>query len=127
MATAVQDSNLKHRVFVYSTLKTGERNHYLLSGFHGVSARAEGIVLHAGPCYPYAVRGMGTAIGELYSVDSHTLARLDALEDHPRYYVRELTKVLLDNGKAVRAWIYLNKAGRRYPPIASGVWRCQRL
>ena len=120
---AIHERGPKHCVFVYGTLKKGQCNHALLAGFKGIAARAAGIVLHAGPAYPFAVRGAGTAIGEVYAVDNQTLAKLDALEDHPNDYVRELTPVHLEDGETVHAWIYLNQAGLRYPPIASGLWR----
>jgi gamma-glutamylcyclotransferase (GGCT)/AIG2-like uncharacterized protein YtfP len=65
MLTPEQEANVAHHVFVYGTLKRGECNHGFLARFQGVSAQAEGIVLHAGPCYPYAVRGEDTASGEV--------------------------------------------------------------
>ncbi len=105
----------RHFVFVYGTLKKGERNHHLLQGCKGTKALAPGMRVHCGPGYPYAIRGEGTAIGELYEVDEQTLKRLDELEGHPEYYRRELTEVVLEDGKELTAWIYLNERALRYP------------
>jgi gamma-glutamylcyclotransferase (GGCT)/AIG2-like uncharacterized protein YtfP len=123
MLTPEQEANVAHHVFVYGTLKRGECNHGFLARFQGVSAQAEGIVLHAGPCYPYAVRGEDTASGEVYTVDNLTLAKLDTLEEHPSYYVRELIPVRREDGGIIQAWIYLNEKARQYPRLASGLWR----
>lgn len=119
---SVANRPAKHCVFVYGTLKKGGSNHDLLAGFRGISATAPGIALHAGPHYPFAVRGTGTAFGEVYTVDERTLGKLDVLEDHPHDYVRELICVHLEDGNTIQAWIYLNESAHRHPRIASGRW-----
>jgi gamma-glutamylaminecyclotransferase len=32
-------------------------------------------------------------LGEIYEVDDNMLSKLDILEDHPSYYVRELDEI----------------------------------
>lgn len=108
-------------LFVYGTLKTGNFNNRLLNGFKGIPAKAPGILLFEGPGYPFAKRGSGTAIGELYEIDEKTLARIDRLEGHPEYYHREKTKVLAGKKKE-EAWIYLiDRPVRRV--IVGGEWK----
>ncbi len=104
-------------IFVYGTLKKGQSYHYLLRGCQGYRAIAPRIVLHAGPHYPFAIRGLGQAIGEIYNIHDALLQKLDELEDHPNDYHREITPVILANGNMIRAWIYLHKQACRYPRI----------
>ncbi len=67
--------------------------------------------------------------GEVYRLDSPDLVlrRLDDYEEFdPRVpdqslYRRELVDILLNNGKCIRAWIYLyNRPTESLPPILSG-------
>lgn len=114
---------MKHKVFVYGTLKFGYCNHYLLQGKIPQSAIAPHIQLHAGPDYPFAIRGQGNAHGEVYEIDEITLQALDRLEqDHDDYY-RELTPVILENQQEMMAWIYLNNNAFHYPCLLDGVWQ----
>ncbi len=115
----------RHAVFVYGTLKKGCCNHKLLENFEPIKAKAPGIELHEGPGYPYAVRGDGTTFGELYFVDTKTLYKLDELEEHPHYYKREKTYVIVfPSNKKIKAWIYLNDEGVKWPKIEDGHWNC---
>jgi gamma-glutamylaminecyclotransferase len=111
-----------HNVFVYGTLKSGQSNHPLLQGHSGQVAIAPNINLHAGPHYPFAVRGEGQTIGEMYEVNKTTLRKLDRLEGHPHDYKRELIPILLAEGQQIEAWIYLNQKAYRYPRILDGKW-----
>ena len=81
---------MKHRVFVYGSLKKGHANHSLIKGseFLGQFHTGEGYTKIDGPGFPFLVPnpdGEGT-YGELYSVTSLTLALLDRLEGHPDFY-----------------------------------------
>jgi gamma-glutamylcyclotransferase (GGCT)/AIG2-like uncharacterized protein YtfP len=109
-------------VFVYGTLRRGERNHHFLKEAPLLSYH------RTAPCYtlvnlgryPAAIPGGETAIvGELYALGEGLLARLDRLEDCPREYIREL--IPSPRGPA---WMYVY----RHPipgalVIASGDWR----
>lgn len=113
---------MKHKVFVYGTLKKGYCNHYILLGKTPQSATAYNIQLHTGVEYPFAIRGQGTVHGEVYEVDDEILRALDQLEqDHDDYY-RELTPVLLENRQETQAWIYLSDKAVLYPRIEDGIW-----
>ena len=117
------------KVFVYGTLKTAQVNHHLLDGPRGslrtapIVAVAPGIVLHAGPDYPFAIRGQGQAKGEVYTITEAVLRKLDELENHPHDYHREITPVILANYQRILAWIYLHRQAYRYPKIATGNWQ----
>lgn len=84
--------NLK--VFVYGTLREGRGNHPLLGGAKKIADGAvEGDLFLAGGL-PMAVKGDGRIVGELYRVSRETLADLDMLEGHPRWYCREEVNVI---------------------------------
>lgn len=55
---------------------------------------------------------------DLWSVDKSTLTRVDALEGHPEWYVREEIPVIVD-GKEYKAWLYFNE-GSNANIIANG-------
>ena len=112
----------RHFVFVYGTLKRGEKNHHWLEGarFQG-EAELNGVVLHDLGPFPMAVIGEGTTIGEVYAVEGSGLARLDELEGYPRLYDRQV----LSLGDGRRAWVYLGRPRqvRDAPVVAGGLWR----
>ncbi len=109
------------RVFVYGTLRRGQRYHRLLEGarFLGMHRTADRYTMvHLG-AYPGVIGGGRQAIvGEVYQIDPAMLARLDRLEDCPREYRRQL--IVTPYGYA---WIYLfrGRPGSR-PQIPSGDW-----
>ena len=64
---------------------------------------------------------MTAVAGEVYKVDNATLARLDHLEGHPRFYRRE--PITLDSGQDALAYMQAPKQTRGRPHITSGDWR----
>ena len=94
------------RVFVYGTLLAGEPNHRVLAGARLVAnARTEPAfeLRDLGP-FPGLVSGGAHAVaGEVYEVDEATLAALDRLEGHPRFYRR--TRIALEDGVAVETYL----------------------
>lgn len=93
------------RVFVYGTLRAGERNHHILAdqrylGEYRTPARYT--LYDTGP-FPAAVAGGRTALtGEVYAVDRRCFRLLDRLEDYPTHYTRRRIATPLGG-----AWIYL--------------------
>lgn len=90
-------------VVVYGSLKKGFGNHRLLENskllneavyFNGTMASLGGF-----PCV--SQHGNTKIKGEMYEVDDETLARLDQLEQHPRWYERK--KIRTSGGEA---WVY---------------------
>jgi gamma-glutamylaminecyclotransferase len=81
-------------LFVYGTLKRGERNHFRLADqeFLGaVTTAAQYRVFDLG-AHPGLVRDTEhglTICGELFAVDARCLAALDAFEAVPELFVRE--------------------------------------
>ena len=111
------------RVFVYGTLRAGEPNHYLLD-HHDLVARArteaefELVSLGA---FPAMIAGGRTAVvGEVYEIDPVTLAALDRLEGHPRFYQR--TAIRLEDGDEVLAYLLSPEQARGRTRIPSGDW-----
>ena len=95
----------RHRVFVYGTLRRGERNHDLLATQCrlGACRSAPGFTLFDTGPYPAATRGGTTAlVGEVYAVTPACFDALDRLEDYPRSYTRE--RIDTPYGSA---WLYL--------------------
>ncbi|KAF2359512.1 Gamma-glutamylcyclotransferase AIG2-like [Trinorchestia longiramus] len=98
---------LRCLVFVYGTLKVGEPNHHWLSnaanGYNRLVGTARTVdkfplVIASRYNIPYLLNapGIGKNVeGEVYEVDEQMLAKLDILEDHPKYYKREIRQVTL--------------------------------
>jgi gamma-glutamylcyclotransferase (GGCT)/AIG2-like uncharacterized protein YtfP len=115
------------RVFVYGTLLRGEGNHRLLARARLLrEARTEATFeLRDLGAFPGLVRGGAHAVaGEVYEVDADTLAALDRLEGHPRFYRRTL--IALADGERVEAYLLAPEQVDGCPVIASGSWRAHR-
>ena len=123
-------------VFVYGTLRRGQRNHGQMQGCRWLGeAELPGLALYdlgpfpmAVPCDdvaadPDAVAG-ATATpalqGELYGVSAQQLAALDRFEGVPRLYERQARR--LADGRLV--WVYVGRAHqvRHVKRIPSGRW-----
>ena len=59
-------------------------------------------------------------VGEVYDVDAVTLAALDRLEGHPRFYRRR--PIRLADGDEVLAYLLSPEQVRGRPRIPSGDW-----
>lgn len=115
------------RLFVYGTLLSGEPNHGLLAPatfVRDVQTEAAYELRDLGAFPALVRRGVGMVSGELYDVDAPTLATLDRLEGHPRFYRR--TRVVLEDGVYAEAYVLGLARVRRYPVIDSGIWRARR-
>ena len=111
-------------LFVYGTLKRGQRNYFRIADqeFLGEVVTAPGYrVFDLGP-HPGLVRDAvsGLAVrGELFAVSDRCLAELDAFEEVPTWFVRDLIEV--DGHEQVWAY-YVSaappegaKSGDRWP------------
>lgn len=109
---------LRHRVFVYGTLKRGQRNdHYLHKAeFAGRFITDPVYSMYCFDTYPaVCTRGSHAIHGELYHVSDEQFRLLDELELYPEYYQRiEIATHLGD------AWMYIVQRelcrGRRLVP-----------
>ncbi len=108
-----------HLVFVYGTLRRGQRNHDLISGadFKGPCQLAGFDMFDTGT-FPFVRTGTGMIHGEVYRISPAQLARLDQLEGHPDFYQR--TPVTTPWGEA---WLYLfPRALDDSSPLPGGDW-----
>jgi gamma-glutamylaminecyclotransferase len=112
------------KVFVYGSLMSGQGNHRLLASARFVRAAhtEAAFTLVSLGAFPAMIAGGATSVrGELYEVDDATLAALDQLEGHPRFYRRELVS-LRDDDRAF-AYVLASGSDRRHDVIDSGDWR----
>jgi len=120
------------RVFVYGTLKRGERNHPLVAPYlHRVlPGWVEGFRLYhlpQGPHRPYAypamVPGEGRVYGEVLCLAPEALPLLDELEEEGVEY-RRVRMVAQTPEGPVEAWAYLYLGGLEGAlPLPQGVWK----
>ncbi len=107
----------QHLVFVYGTLRQGLANHSLLADARclGPATTRERYALYMDE-FPKVVaqEAVSPIHGELYLVDSYTLALLDDLEDHPFLYRRQPVTVVMEDGSETAAWLY-------FSPHAGGI------
>lgn len=124
----------RHLVFVYGSLKSGCYNnlHLATATPMGPARTVERYLLLDGRAFPFLINPahlaakadlsgwIGHVKGELYAVDDATLATLDRLESHPRFYKREEVAVTFAEpavGVQAMPWVYfLNTNGRRFDP-----------
>jgi gamma-glutamylcyclotransferase (GGCT)/AIG2-like uncharacterized protein YtfP len=114
-------------VFVYGTLLQGEGNHDLLrhAEFLGPGRTPPRFALHDLGGFPGLVAGGEHAVeGEVYFVGPDTLARLDLLEGHPRFYRR--APIALEDGTPVETYLLPRDRVVGRPVISSGSWRTRR-
>jgi gamma-glutamylaminecyclotransferase len=117
----------QHLVLVYGTLLQGEVNHRLLATARFVAeACTEPCfeLFDLGPFPAMSANGQTAVLGEVYTVDDATLARLDHLEGHPRLYQR--TRIRLDDGQEVQTYLMERARMRGRVRIPSGDWRTHR-
>lgn len=120
------DSTVReHIVFVYGTLLSGLGNHHYLDGAHyfGEAETVESYRMTAGGI-PYVSRRdpICPVKGELYIVNDETLAKLDRLEGHPRFYKREVIHIRIGKGH-ILAWCYLNERSAGHHVVEDGDYR----
>lgn len=140
--TLVPFNSGKHLVFVYGTLKTGHYNNRALtlsktSKLIFDDAFVKGQMYDLGP-YPAVVvtPGSESAVkGEVWEVDDETLARLDHLEGHPTFYLRQKLPLLSYshnpsvNKDAWQVWVYTMQAMElpaKARPMSVGNWPIKR-
>lgn len=113
---------MKHRVFVYGTLRQGFSNHVMLEGqaYIGPAEIGEGFCMVSLTMFPGIIRCDSdmTIQGEVYEVDDRCLQGLDLLEGHPTFYERQ--EVFTSQGPCltyVLPGTYMDR-----PVIRSGDW-----
>ena len=101
------------RLFVYGTLKRGERAHERLAGatYLGVVRTQPEYALVALGWYPGLVAGTQSVVGELYDAPDTLLPALDAFES-VETGLYERTLVTLDDGSTALTYRYLGRVDR---------------
>lgn len=88
------------RIFVYGTLRRGQRNHHLLAAAHfvGAGATVAHYTLRVEGTLPYldAREARYPVRGEVYELAPPHLLAIDRLERHPTWYRRCVISVRLD-------------------------------
>ena len=115
------------KVFVYGSLLSGFGNHRLLEGSRliGHAKTPPGYRMHSLGGFPGVVpTGNAVVHGEVYEVDAQTLAALDRLEGHPRFYRRR--PICLANGAIVDTYLLSQHQVADRPVVATGDWRRHR-
>lgn len=122
-------------LFVYGTLRKGERGHALLGGAPclGLAKTPPRYTLIRMSWYPAMLAGGSSrVVGELYTVAGRQvpaahgrpaeslLARLDDYEDCPTLYER--ATIELADGRRALAYLLRPEHGRGRPRITSGDW-----
>jgi gamma-glutamylaminecyclotransferase len=97
-------------VFVYGTLKRGQRNHGFLAGQEFLDEaqtvpRYRLVVCNGHPCLIEDARHGVAVRGEVWSVDDDALRRIDELEEVPTLYSRRPI-ILQDCATPVAAYFY---------------------
>ena len=118
----------EHKVFVYGTLLTGERNARWAMNARRHPAWTHGTIYDTGWGYPAFVKeGETKIVGELLTVDDEGFASMDRLEGYPRLYRREEIEAFTAEGGCVRAWVYImNSLPSGAKVIEGGDWRNRR-
>ena len=117
-----------HRVFVYGTLLTGERNANWAGRARRQKAWTLGTIYDTKYGFPAFVKEGGTRIeGEVLTVGDEGFRMMDRLEGYPRLYRREEIEATLEGGERVKAWVYImNQLPDGAPVIESGNWVAYR-
>lgn len=121
----IEIPQVEHKVFVYGTLLSGERNAGWARDARRTRAWAKGTLYDTGYGFPAFVNeGETKIIGELLTVDDAGIASMDRLEGYPRLYRREEIDVFLERGGRVRALVYImNSLPKTAKLIEGGDWR----
>ena len=110
------------KVFVYGSLRRGERAHSLLKGARLVAegwTPAQFTLLDLGE-YPGLVAGGTTAVlGEIYEVDEAVLAELDRYEEAPEVYERIEMRIA---GHDALVYVLRPEHAGQHPALETGDW-----
>jgi gamma-glutamylaminecyclotransferase len=114
----------RRELFVYGTLMRGEHHHDLMAGAEFVreAETLPAYELVVIDYFPALLEGGQTCVrGELYRVDADMLARLDALEEVPHYYVR--ARITLADGTPADTYLMPRERAPGAVPVPSGSFR----
>ena len=102
-----------YNIFVYGTLKKGFSNHFYLenSRYLGIGKTIPKYQMYPSKNYlfPFLLKSEpnNNIVGEIYEINEKTLIELNALEDFPNMYLKELIEIELENKEIIKAFIYI--------------------
>lgn len=108
----------------YGSLRRGQHNHRLLesAGFIAIDRTRPAFTLIDLGSFPAMTAGGETAVvGEIWEVDAATLARLDTLEGHPRWYRR--TPIVLASRRRADTYILPSAHTMGRVVVPTGDWK----
>ncbi|RPF52243.1 gamma-glutamylcyclotransferase [Aquisalibacillus elongatus] len=122
------------KLFVYGTLRKGERNHDFLKQATLISEQSwtEGFLIDTGYDYPAMVIDSDNLVyGEVYEIDSETLAKVDALEGYKddsehNHYMRSKRMIYSDVG-SMEAYVYYYHHSSQHEKVPHNDWRLKKL
>lgn len=123
-------------LFVYGTLRYGERNHAYLNGATLVNkqCRVKGSLYETKNNYPVLVQSEASNVyGELYQITQKQLNKIDFLEGYKEnnannLFERKKVTVINDQGVTTQAYTYMGYNGSINPNdmIKSGDWKVHK-
>ena len=120
-ALGIPSRDEEHKVFVYGTLISGERNAHWAGNARRQKAWTTGTSHDTGYGFPaFVKRGRTRIKGEVLTVNEDGFKSMDRLEGYPRLYRREQIRVHLVGGGSVLAWVYIMNALRADAPVIKG-------
>ncbi len=123
---------VKYYVFVYGTLRSGERNHRLLKEANLVESHCwtDGFLFDTGCGYPAMTAGTEKVVGELYEINKELLAMLDQLEGYygetERNHYDRVKKHIFSGDKEYIALGYIYPSGKELKRIYENDWLAYR-
>lgn len=126
---------MEQLVFVYGTLRQGERNHYLIDSAKLVTRQAwlKGKLIDTGKDYPALLLGSNDRVyGEIYEVNNELLKTLDELEGFTgqgkkNHYERCEQVISSDLGEFKALVYFYPKEVSDSPVVPFGDWRLKKL
>lgn len=113
---------MRHLIFVYGSLRRGERYAWLLAGerYLGAHETKPRYTMFSLGEWPAIMAGGDVAIvGDVFSIGRPKLAHLDAFERFPQLFVRQ--RIPTPYG---RAWVYIfRQRPTNVVTVPSGDWR----
>lgn len=119
-------------VFVYGTLKQGEKNQFIIEPYvQKISeGKLKGELLHLGPYPALFLDGLQMDVhGEWVVLSNDALVPMDQLEgyisaNHPdNDYERIWVSGIDQYGQSQEGWTYIYKDRKDYPVISDGIWQ----
>ena len=114
------------RLFVYSSLLSGETEHHLMEGAKPLGqarTKAKYHLFELGPYGALVEGGITSVAGELFEVDLELRRRLDVHRENGVLFVRG--KIELDDGSSAEAYLMPAERVRGKRRVRAGDWRAR--